>query len=86
MNNVPKAKKLPSGSWRVQVSTGQKKNGKYVYKSFTAPTKKEAEYLGSEFLYKRKNCEKGSDPVFSKAAESYLETKEYTLSLHYQRL
>ena len=44
------AKKLPSGSWRVRVYDGKDQNGKDVYKSFTAPTKKQAEYLAAEYL------------------------------------
>ena len=35
-------KKLPSGSWRVRVFIGKNKDGKKMYKSITAPTKKEA--------------------------------------------
>ena len=38
-----KAKKLPSGSWRCQASV----NGER--RSFTAPTKKEAEFLALEW-------------------------------------
>ena len=38
------AKKLPSGNWRVQVFVGVDENKKRIYKSFTAPTKKQAEY------------------------------------------
>ena len=36
-----KAKKLPSGSYRVRLSVGKDpETGKYVYKSFTADTAK----------------------------------------------
>ena len=38
------AKKLPSGSWRVQLYAGKTPDGKRRYLSFTANTKKEAEY------------------------------------------
>lgn len=44
-----RAKKLPSGNWRVRVSI-KKDDGKYSTKSFTAPTRKEAEYLATSFL------------------------------------
>lgn len=37
---MPKAKKLPSGSWRCQVYLGKDGNGKNIYKSVTAGTKK----------------------------------------------
>ena len=40
------AKKLPSGSWRVNLYIGKTPDGKRQYKSFTADTKKEAEFLG----------------------------------------
>ena len=40
------AKKLPSGNWRVRAY--DKKTDKY--KSFTAPTKKQAELMAAEYL------------------------------------
>ena len=51
---VAKAKKLPSGSWRVNQYVGKGFEGKRIYKSFTAPTKKEAEYLAAEYVLKNK--------------------------------
>lgn len=36
-------KKLPSGSWRIQIYVGRDANGKKIVESITAPTKKEAE-------------------------------------------
>ena len=39
------AKKLKSGNWRCLAYIGKDKEGKRLYKSFTAPTKKEAELL-----------------------------------------
>ena len=44
------AKKLPSGSWRCLIYTGKDENGKRQYKSFTADSKKEAEFLAAAFL------------------------------------
>ena len=38
------ARQLPSGSWRVQVYAGKNAADKPQYRSFTAPSKKEAEY------------------------------------------
>ena len=52
---MAKAKKLPSGSWRVLVYDCTDQNGKRRYKSFTAETKKEAEYLAAEYTLKKKN-------------------------------
>lgn len=47
------AKRLPSGKWRCQVS-GEKVDGKYTRKSFTADTKKEAEFLASQYALEKK--------------------------------
>lgn len=57
-----KAVKLPSGSWRVQVSVGYK-DGKLIRKSFTAPTKAEAELKAAEFRRAPKAPEKRSMTV-----------------------
>lgn len=43
------AKQLPSGSWRCQVYAGTAPDGKRQYRSFTAYTKKEAEYAALEW-------------------------------------
>lgn len=57
-----KAVKLPSGSWRVQVRVITP-DGKSVRKSFTAPTKAEAEYKAAEFRRSPKAPEKRSMTV-----------------------
>ena len=56
---MAKAKKLPSGKWRTQVydytevlPDGKKK--KHM-RSFTADTKKESEYLASQFAFTKKS-------------------------------
>lgn len=47
---MAKAKKLPSGSWRVNLFVDTDPiTKKRQYKSFTAPTKREAEYLAAEY-------------------------------------
>lgn len=46
---MAKAKKLKSGNYRVLVPDYKDENGKWHYKSFTAKTKKEAEYMAMEF-------------------------------------
>ena len=46
---MPTAKKLPSGSWRVQVYSHRDGSGKRHYESFTAPTKKAAELQALEW-------------------------------------
>jgi len=43
-------KKLPSGSWRVQIMVGYSDDGKKKTKSFTAPTKAEARQLLQAYL------------------------------------
>ena len=49
------AKKLPSGSWRVQVSLGKDPvTGKRIVQSVTAPTKREAEYEAAQLKLKHK--------------------------------
>ena len=54
------ARKLPSGSWRVQLYTGKDENGKRQYKSFTSPTKKEAQAAAALFsVQKQKKQESG---------------------------
>ena len=44
---MAKAKKLKSGNYRVLVPDYKDENGKWHYKSFTAKTKKEAEYMAT---------------------------------------
>ena len=72
------AKKLPSGSWRVRVSTGKKdSNGKYIYKSFTSQTKRQAEAMASLYLYEGKNLQSES---VGKVINNYIRLREKTLS------
>ena len=73
------AKKLPSGSWRVQVYAGKDASGKRMYQSFTAPTKKEAEFLAAEYIYKRKNTTR-EKLTFQEASDQYIENRQNILS------
>jgi len=76
---MAKAKKLPSGSWRVRVSTGEKdETGKYKYESLTADTEKEANFLALEYDLKRK--QKPADMTVSEAIEKYIKAKSNVLS------
>lgn len=77
---MAKAKKLPSGSWRVRAFIGTDAAGKKQYKSFTAPTKKEAEYLAAEYMAKHKNALKVDDRTLADAYKRYIEIKRNTLS------
>lgn len=75
------AKKLPSGSWRCRLSIGKDpKTKKYIYKSFTAETKKEAERLSYEWLYTQKASEDPKTQTLSDAIKEYNENRKYTLS------
>lgn len=75
---MAKAKKLPSGNWRVQVYAGMDDAGKRIYKSFTAETKKEAEFLAAEYNLKRKEKPKGI--TVGDAIDGYIASKENVLS------
>lgn len=75
---MAKAKKLPSGNWRVNLYVGTDDNGKRIYKSFTAETKKEAEFLAAEYNLKRK--EKPKDITVGDAIDGYIASKENVLS------
>lgn len=76
---MPKAKKLPSGSWRCQVYLGKDENGKNIYKSVTADTRKEAEYLAAEMQLKKKEKDK-SGLTLAEAYKNYIESKKNVLS------
>ncbi|MBR5202661.1 MAG: site-specific integrase [Clostridia bacterium] len=77
-----KAKKLPSGSYRVRLSVGKDpKTDKYVYKSFTADTAKEAERLAYEWLYSKEKMDISLNLItLAKAMEEFNESRKYTLS------
>ncbi len=76
---MAKAKKLPSGNWNVLVFAGKDANGKRRYESFTAPTKREAEFMAAEFTLKRKDRQSGNITV-GEAIERYIDSKESVLS------
>lgn len=69
------AKRLPSGNWRVRVYDSVTKS----YKSFTAPTKKEAERDANDWLNGRKRNQTEGITVYE-CVESYIESKENLLS------
>ena len=48
---MAKAKKLPSGNWRIRVYSHTDDTGKKHYESFTAPTKQQAEMMGAKFAH-----------------------------------
>lgn len=67
------AKKLPSGNWRVRVYDAKNK----TTKSFTAPTKKQAELLGLRWLNDRKEPQ---NMTVREAVRSYINSKNNILS------
>jgi integrase len=74
---MPTAKKLPSGNYRVQVFS-HKEGNKRVYKSFTAPTKREAELIASQ--YKNGKHVIYEDKTVNEAVKGYISAKEGVLS------
>ncbi len=67
------AKKLPSGSWRVQIYGGKDENGKNIVRSFTAPTKREAERDASAWAMERKRLSKGT-MTLGEAIDAFIAT------------
>ncbi len=68
---MAKAKKLPSGSWRAQVYDYTDSEGKRHYESFTAETRKEAEFLAAQFALDKKERYR-SDKTFGQALDDYI--------------
>lgn len=77
---MAKAKKLPSGNWRVRVYDGKTADGKLIYKSFTAPTRKQAEYLAAEYLAGKRSHPASDSRTLAEAYARYIEIKRNTLS------
>ncbi len=75
-----KAKKLPSGNWRVNAFIGRDCTGKQIRKSFTAPNKKEAEFLASQYLVEHKQAVSTTNMPLSEAYDRYISSKENVLS------
>lgn len=75
------AKKLKSGSWRCLVYDCME-DRKRKYKSFTAPTKKEAEHKATQYLMEKdeKKKVKSNENLFREELEKYIIAKEAVLS------
>ncbi len=76
---MAKAKKLKSGNWRVLVYEYTDENKKRHYKSFTAPTKKEAEYKAIEYSLSRPS-DSYEDLTLREAYDNYISSKSAVLS------
>lgn len=78
---MAKAKQLPSGSWRVQVYAGRDAAGKRQYRSFTALTRKEAEYNALQWqLHYREISRDTSAMTLAEAMDKYIASKDGILS------
>lgn len=86
---MAKAKKLPSGKWRCLVyshteSIQNNADGtvKKVrkYESFTADTKKEAEYLAAEYVLKKNRKLRPQSMTLGEAMQAYIDAKSHVLS------
>lgn len=75
---MAKARKLPSGNWNVRVFDGTDENGKEHFKSFTAATKKQAEYLAAEYAAKKKH--RIERMTVGEAIDRYIAAKDKVLS------
>ncbi len=86
---MAKAKKLKSGNWRCLVYDYTDSDGKRHYESFTARTKKEAEYMAAEFALTKKQIYR-SDKTFGQALEKYILMRENVSSprtiVNYRRI
>ena len=75
------AHRLPSGSWRCQVYAGKNSSGKHQYRSFTAPSKKEAEFAALEFsLHRKEICRDATNMTLDEAMQKYIASKDQILS------
>ncbi len=77
---MAKAKKLSSGNWRAQAYDHTDSNGKIHLVSFTAETKKEAEYLAAEYALNKKKKSKPRNMTLSEAIDEYIENSDAVLS------
>lgn len=79
---MAKAKKLPSGRWRTRLFIGYGVDGKAKYKSFTADTKKESEYLANEYHINNKILSESEilDLYIPEAVMNYIDLRRASLS------
>lgn len=76
---MARATKMPSGTWRCKANYTDE-DGKYRAKSFTADTKKEAEYMAAEFLMNHEHNKKPENKTIGELADQYLDSISNTLS------
>lgn len=76
---MAKAHKLPSGTWRC-IASYTDEYGKHRQKSFTAPSKKEAEYKASCFVVEKKHSMLPENKTLDDLMISYIESRSNLLS------
>lgn len=76
---MARAKKQPSGMWRVRVYSHSTPDGKKHYKSFTGPTKQEAEQAAAKFTGRIDRSER-VDLTVAEAIAGFIKAKEGVLS------
>lgn len=76
---MAKAKKLPSGNWRVRVFSHTDKEGKKHYESFTASTKAEAEMQAAKFANDI-DRNRSEDITVGQCIQKYIDANETVLS------
>lgn len=76
---MAKASKLPSGNWRCRVSY-KGKDGKRHFESFTARTKKEAEFAAAEFEMRKEFMSDSRNWTLREAVDAYIDLKRHALS------
>ena len=76
---MAKATKQKSGNWRCVASYTDEK-GAYKQKVFTAPSKKEAEFLASQFKLNYKHDNKTENKSVGKLIDEYITSNSNLLS------
>ena len=76
---MAKAKKLPSGRWRVQVYSHTDSEGRKHKESFTANTRQEAEMMAAQFKADTDRA-RASDVTVREAVEAYIKANTPVLS------
>lgn len=74
------ARKLPSGSWRCLIYDYTDSSGKRHYKSFTAPTKKQAELMATQYAIGKKEATILMEYPLRDAIDNYCNLKNNVLS------
>jgi integrase len=77
---MAKAMKLKSGNWRVQVFIGRDEGGKIKRKSFTARTKKEAEFAAAAFAAGHRAMTDPTEMTVGEAVTQYVDNQVNILS------